>query len=226
MQDIDTIFFDLDGTLYPIENGYEAHTRNRVLDYMHVRLGIPRESTFEIWWRQFQRHNQSLKGLRSAGYDFDTDDYWDYIREGRERFLQHDPEVRSLVESLPQKNKWVFTNCNEKHALLALEALGLQGLFSGVIGADAMGDVCKPDQAAFKVALDVAGASAERSLMVEDSLKNLRTARSLGMATLLVHGHTVHEEGNSKQDIEGAVDAAVHQLALEAVKEALPHLWR
>ncbi len=74
----------------------------------------------------------------------------------------------------------------------------MQGLFSGVIGADAMGDVCKPDLAAFEVALKAAGASAERCLMVEDSLKNLRTARSLGMATLLVHGHTAHEEGNSK----------------------------
>jgi hypothetical protein len=39
-------------------------------------------------------------------------------------------QVRLLVEALPQKNKWVFTNCNEKHALLALEALGLQVMLS------------------------------------------------------------------------------------------------
>lgn len=33
-------------------------------------------------------------------------------------------QVRSLLESLPQE-KWVFTNCNEKHARSALQLLGI-----------------------------------------------------------------------------------------------------
>lgn len=37
----------------------------------------------------------------------------------------HCPQVRECLLALPQK-KWVFTNCNEKHAKLALETLQLQ----------------------------------------------------------------------------------------------------
>lgn len=35
------------------------------------------------------------------------------------------PQLRALLESLPQE-KWVFTNCNEKHCRIALGLLGLQ----------------------------------------------------------------------------------------------------
>lgn len=73
-----------------------------------------------------------------------------------------------------------------------------QGLFKGVIGADAMGEHCKPDLPAFAHAVQIAAAQPERCLMVEDSLKNLRTARTLGMTTMLVLGQTAHEEGSSR----------------------------
>ncbi|KAA6427834.1 MAG: hypothetical protein FRX49_02497 [Trebouxia sp. A1-2] len=137
---VETLLWDLDGTLYPIENGYEDH------------------------------------GLRLGGYKFDTDEYWDFIRGGREMFLKPDPQaisdpfdlsfqgtylsgqgptfgfvreqVRECLKALPQR-KWVFTNCNEKHARLALESLDLLDCFEGVLGADFMGENAKPDAAAF-----------------------------------------------------------------------------
>ena len=34
-------------------------------------------------------------------------------------------QVRALLESLPQE-KWVFTNCNEKHARSALQLLSIE----------------------------------------------------------------------------------------------------
>jgi hypothetical protein len=35
-------------------------------------------------------------------------------------------QVQQLLQSLPQKEKWIFTNCNEKHANIALELLNLK----------------------------------------------------------------------------------------------------
>jgi putative hydrolase of the HAD superfamily len=74
----------------------------------------------------------------------------------------------------------------------------LQGLFKGVIGADAMGDVCKPDPAAFEIALRMSGADASRTVLFEDSLKNLRTAKALGLSTLLIDSKTAEEEGGTR----------------------------
>ena len=61
----------------------------------------------------------------------------------------------------------------------------MQGIFEGVIGAYSMGDVCKPEHAAFQKAIDICGADPKNIAMFEDSFKNLRTAKELGMASLL-----------------------------------------
>ena len=61
-----------------------------------------------------------------------------------------------------------------------------------------MGDVCKPEVAAFQKAFEISGASPKTSAMLEDSFKNLRTAKSLGMTTILVVGETAAEENVTK----------------------------
>lgn len=90
---IETLLFDLDGTLYPIENGYEDHVRENIFEFMHQRLGVPQDQCKAIWRPLFAKTNQSLKGLRVGGYSFDTDEYWDFIRSGREDYLKPDPKV-------------------------------------------------------------------------------------------------------------------------------------
>ena len=57
-----------------------------------------------------------------------------------------------------------------------------------------MGDVCKPEVAAFEKALKISGAKAATSAMFEDSFKNLRTAKEIGMTTVLIVGETAAEE--------------------------------
>lgn len=72
--------------------------------------------------------------------------------------------------------------------------INLQGIFDGVIGAHAMGDICKPQPGAFQTALKSSGADPSKTAMFEDSFKNLRTAKSLGMTTVFITGETAKEE--------------------------------
>ena len=43
-----------------------------------------------------RQYNQSLRGLRQH-FAFDADAYWDFIRDGTERFLSPDPQARACV---------------------------------------------------------------------------------------------------------------------------------
>ena len=160
--------------------------------------------------------------------------------------------MQRLLQSLPQAEKWIFTNCSEKHATHALELLGLkvlnaalfcghnnlaqsvavayqcalyQDCFKGVIGADMMGDICKPEPAAFQLALKHIGADPASTAMFEDSVKNLRTAKALGMTTLLVAGPTaLEEEASTAADLQHC-DGIVSTLSEPEVRKALPILW-
>eukprot|EP00891_Asterochloris_glomerata_P009478 jgi/Astpho2/9478/fgenesh1_pg.00145_%23_73_t len=173
--------------------------RDNIFEFMHQRLGVPRDQAEAVWRPLFKQTNQSLKGLRVGGYAFQTDEYWDFIRKDADKFLKPDPEVdlllhvRACLQSLPQR-KWLLTNCNEKHAGIALELLGLQDQFDGVLGANFMGDFCKPDPEAFEKVFKCIGAVPSRTAMFEDSLKNLVQAKKLGLATVLIAGKTALEE--------------------------------
>ena len=101
----------------------------------------------------------------------------------------------------------------------------LQDCFRGVIGADAMGESCKPERKAFEVARQRCSADPCRTAMIEDSVKNLRTAKALGMTTVLVASATTHEEGASASDLEAYVDAHVSELTAQQLRNALPQLW-
>lgn len=226
---IETLLWDLDGTLYPIENGYEDHVRENIFKFMHTKLGVPQDQCKATWRPLFAKTNQSLKGLRVGGYKFDTDEYWDFIRGGREEYLKPDPQVRECLKALPQK-KWVFTNCNEKHARLALESLDLLDCFEGVLGADFMGENAKPDAAAFHKVLQHIGAEASSTAMFEDSLRNLRQAKSLGMTTVLIQSKTMLEEtGYTLESAKGvsdpAVDVTIFMPHINDLKRHVPQLW-
>lgn len=61
--------------------------------FMNEKLGVPEEQTVPIWQKGFDKYNQTLKGLRESGFNFDEEEYWDYIRSGAENFLSPDPRA-------------------------------------------------------------------------------------------------------------------------------------
>jgi len=221
--------FDLDGTLYSIGNGLEHYVRERIFAFMVERLGVEDVALArELWTTAFRRFNQSLRGLRACGYTFDTDEYWRFIRGDSARFLAPAPQVAALLRSLNAAGVrcWVFTNCREREALEALHALELDpALFRGVLGSEAMGDRCKPELAAFERVVALTGCDPAATVMFEDSLKNLITAKAMGMRTVLIGGATAAEEGGCHTLIGATVDAQVEVCSLDAVRAALPQLW-
>ena len=94
-----------------------------------------------------------------------------------------------------------------------------------MVGADTMEDVCKPDPAAFAAAIRKIGADPSRTAMFEDSVKNLKTAKALGMTTVLITGPTALEEGATSQQHLQHCDAVVSKLCKEEIQKVLPNLW-
>ena len=77
---------------------------------------------------------------------------------------------------------------------------------------------CKPQPEAFRKVLAAAGVAAERSVMFEDSLKNCRATKALGMGVVFVRG----------AEAPGAADAASFDVEIQTVselRERVPQLW-
>lgn len=81
---------------------------------------------------------------------------------------------------LPQP-KWIFTNASREHAQNVLNVMHLGECFTGIIDIRDVQPYCKPDPAAFHIALKLAGKYApQETLMVDDRKENLDIAAGLG----------------------------------------------
>jgi FMN phosphatase YigB (HAD superfamily) len=95
-----------------------------------------------------------------------------------------------------------------------LKVLQLEDCFDGIIDVRAIDFICKPDPLAYRLALKLSAESHPgRSLLVDDSIRNLAPARLMGFTTVLV--------GSTQAD-----PAANFSIPfLKQLPQALPELW-
>ncbi|KAL1209945.1 hypothetical protein V5N11_020510 [Cardamine amara subsp. amara] len=129
----DTLLFDLDDTLYPLSSGIARECGQNIKDYMAEKLGIDKTKILELSNSLYKNYGTTMAGLRAIGYNFDYDEYHSFVH-GRLPYENIKPDyiLRSLLLSLPLR-KIIFTNADKLHAARALERLGLEDCFEGIL---------------------------------------------------------------------------------------------
>lgn len=286
-RNFDALIFDLDGVLYPADNGYMAHVRTNATRFI--------AETFSMEWRDaeatraeaFRVANQTVAGLRQMGHEVDAETFADFCRSGEEDFLFPNDEVITALSALSaryggaalanadyrnvkremlspshvsnsepsrppdaprrgsaggsatltkkeetrdsatRKSMVVLTNASERRAKVALECLGLTACFRDVFGAAFLKDSPKPKPEAFRATLDAIGvADPSRAVLFEDSLRNAKAAKQLGMKVVFVTGETCDAEGAELGEIDAVADAVIASVSLPELVKAMPELWR
>lgn len=188
-----TFFFDLDETLYPHNSGVWEAIAGRINRYMIERMQLQPDQAVSIREKYFREYGTTLRGLQ-ANHNVDMDEYLAFVHDVPiNRFLHANPELRTVIQGMPVR-KFIFTNADANHVRRVLEAVGLQGLFDGIIDVHVIAPFCKPMPEAFELALRAAGSPDPRScVLLDDQRRITRAARRLGMHTILV-GETVAGE--------------------------------
>jgi len=181
----DVLIFDLDNTLYSQKRDLFSLIDRRINLYMSDILGIPADEVDglrRLYWRDY---GVTLGGLiRHHGVD--PEDYLHYVHDVaiHER-LEEDPQLRRSLFSSSLR-KVIFTNASSDYAVRVLRCLGIEECFEEVFDIRIATFLPKPFPEPYHRVLDRLGVEAERCVMVEDTLKNLKTAKELGMATVWV----------------------------------------
>lgn len=183
---IQSFFVDLDDTLYPPSCGIWAMIRERMTRYMADELHIPAEKINDLRRSYYETYGTTMRGLM-ANYQIDPEEYLAYVHDVPvEEVLHPDPELRQVLQSFPQR-KVIFTNADDRHSRRVLAALRLDGCFEQIIDIHRIAPSCKPQPAAFHNALRIAGEDDPAAcLFLDDSTRNIATAREIGFATILV----------------------------------------
>ena len=181
------ILFDLDETLYPSSNGLMNLIRDRIVEYMVVRLGWSRDEAEERRQRYVREYGVTLDGLHKL-HGVDVGDYMEYVHAvPHSEYIEPNPALDRMLGRL-RPSKAIFTNASQSHARRVLSALGVStSHFQCIFDFEAAGFYPKPDPEAYRRILARLGARGDQCVLVEDNLRNLETAKSVfGMTTVLV----------------------------------------
>ena len=180
------ILFDLDDTLYSSEIGLMAAIGQRIHQYMQERVGLDPVAARDLRRHYLQTYGTTLKGLQ-IHYNVDTEEYLSYVHDvPLGDYLKPDKALDRVLTEI-QAEKIIFTHATIEHARRVLRFLGVEHHFSRIFDIRAINYENKARPGAHRRVLDMLGARPEECLMVEDSVRNLKPAKELGMVTVLVN---------------------------------------
>lgn len=183
---INTWLFDLDDTLYA-PSKFSKHMFENLHSSLSRHLNMSADEVSVLCKSLSKKYN----ALPFTGLHRDTDlDMESFIKEGFDldtSLLKRCPQTKEILENL-EGRKVVFTNSPKCHAGKILEVLDYIHIFSDIYDVRAFNFDTKPMVEPYNVVLKGLNVDPEKCVMIEDSYKNLITAKKLGMTTVYVYG--------------------------------------
>jgi putative hydrolase of the HAD superfamily len=178
--------FDLDNTLHNASAHIFPHINRSMTVYLQQHLALSQDEANALRIHYWRRYGATLTGLvRHHGTDPR------HFLEATHRFdklhslMVFERALGSLLRRLPGR-KIVFSNGPLHYAESVLDAMGMRRHFDDVFGIEQMRFHPKPGVQAFRHLLRDHRLKPQRCVLIEDTAENLRTARRLGMKTVLV----------------------------------------
>lgn len=209
--------FDVDDTLYPPDNGLWDELADRIEQYLVERIGVNPADSDSVRSQYYREHGTTLNGLMCEHPELDPLDYLAFVHDlPYAELLRPDPELNRMLADLALR-KVIFTNADRPHAENVLRHLGIQDHFETIVDIITLDFVNKPNKAAYETLLRTLNAAAEACVLVEDSARNIATAREMGMTTILVRpGESDLDGAHHKVDTIHGVGPLLRRLLNES----------
>jgi putative hydrolase of the HAD superfamily len=181
-----TWVFDLDNTLHNAAPHIFPHLNHAMTRYVQEHLGLDAEAANHLRDHYWKRYGATLQGLvRHHGTDPDHFLWHTHQFPALERMVLRERGLRAALKRL-RGRKIVYSNAPAFYARAVLRLLKVDDLFDAVFSIEGAGYHPKPDALGFYRLFRSQRLLPRNCVMVEDSLANLKTAKRLGMQTVLV----------------------------------------
>ncbi|PWB58921.1 MAG: pyrimidine 5'-nucleotidase [Nitrosomonadales bacterium] len=181
-----TWVFDLDNTLHNASPHVFPHLNRAMTQYLQDHLGLDAEAANRLRDHYWRRYGATLQGLvRHHGTDPGHFLWHTHQFPALERMVLRERGLRAALKRL-RGRKIVYSNAPAFYAQAVLRLLKVDDLFDTVFSIEGAGYHPKPDAQGFYRLFRSQRLLPRNCVMVEDSLANLKTAKRLGMQTVLV----------------------------------------
>ena len=187
--------FDLDNTLYDINLGVFKKISKRMTKFIINELELDEDKAKTLQKEMFLKYGLTLRGL-IVEKKINPDRFLNYVHDVDHPELERDNELISLLRNLSGK-KYIYTNAPYSHAKKILNVLGAFDLFDDILDIKKTDYIPKPDLTSFEIMQRKFGISfknVKKSIFIEDTVKNLKPAKQIGMSTVWIENKLNCEE--------------------------------
>jgi putative hydrolase of the HAD superfamily len=178
--------FDLDDTLHDASQHIFPHINRQMTAYVAEHLGLDEEEASALRTAYWRRYGATLLGLmRHHGTDPQHFLTHTHPLPQLAHMVVREPALKHALRRLPGR-KIVFSNAPRNYAEAVLDAMGIRRCFDGICSIEQMRFQPKPGMRGFLHLIRNHRLNPARCIMVEDSAENLKTAKRLGMRTVLI----------------------------------------
>lgn len=179
--------FDLDNTLHDARPQIFPHIHSLMTAYVAEHLQLDQAAADQLRLDYWQQYGATLLGMMRHH----ATDPHHFLRHTHqfdtlETMVVYETDLAASLQRLNGR-KLVFTNGPQHYADAVLDAIGVRQYFAAVFAIEHMAFQPKPGIAAYQQLLAAENLAARHCVMVEDNAENLRTAKQLGMQTVLIH---------------------------------------
>ena len=187
--------FDLDNTLYDINLGVFKKISKRMTKFIINEFELDEDNAKTLQKEMFLKYGLTLRGL-IVEKKINPDRFLNYVHDVDHPELKRDNELISLLTNLSGK-KYIYTNAPYNHAKKILTVLGAFDLFDDILDIKKTDYIAKPDATSFEIMQRKFGISfknVKKSIFIEDTVKNLKPAKQIGMSTVWIENKLNCEE--------------------------------
>ena len=182
MQDL---LIDLDNTVYPEDSNIFSLIDIRMKSFISKNLNVSLEKSYEIQKKYFMENGTTLKGLM-VHHNIKPEPFLNYVHDIDLSSIQNNPKLISILKEYKGK-KIIFTNGSEDHAIKVLQRVGIKQYINDIFDIIDAEYIPKPAIITYKKVLKKFNLIPEKTIMIDDLPSNLKTAKELGINTVLIN---------------------------------------
>ncbi len=217
LQNISTLVFDLDNTLYPAHCKLFDQIDAKMTAFVANLLSLEQAEARALQKRYFYDYGTTLAGLMEH-HAVKPHDFLDYVHDIDLSPLPESSHLAAALAACPRR-KLVFTNGSTRHAENILAHLGLLHFFDGIFDIHAAEYDPKPSLKTYEKFVARFGVPTDKAIMFDDIPRNLEPAKQLGMATVLVEGDD--DEYNKLTSLHGTPNEAYIDITIRNLPQWL-----
>ncbi len=196
MQDL---LIDLDNTVYPEDSNIFIQIDLKMKSFIAEYLNVSLDEAFKIQKKYFINNGTTLRGLMLY-HNVQPEKFLNYVHDIDLTSIKKNKELDHELKKYNGK-KIIFTNGSDQHAKKVLSQIGLNNTIDNIFDIIKADYIPKPEILTYQKVINEYRLDPRNTIMIDDLPNNLRTAKELGMKTVLIKKDFLNNNTHDYVDI-------------------------